>query len=143
MKLVGWPVAVKVKVPAVPTVKVVAATLLIAAGSVTVRVKACVGAVPTLLVAVKVRAYTPPLPTAGVPLSTPVVASKVTPVGRVPDWLKVGVGKPLAVGVKVPFDPTAMVVALALVKAATWFTVSVKFLVAGVPTPLLALTVKA
>ena len=77
------------------------------------------------------------------PLSTPVVASKVTPDGRVPVRLKVGAGKPLAVGVKLPAVPTAKVVALALVKAATWFTVSVKFLVAGVPTPLLALTVKA
>ena len=142
MKLVGWPVAVKVKLPAVPTVKVVAAALVIAAGSVTVRVKACVGAVPTLLVAVKVRAYTPPWPVVGLPLSTPLV--KFTPVGREPAVrLKIGAGKPLAVGVKVPAVPTAKVVALALVKAATWLTVSVKFLVAGVPTPLLATTVKA
>ena len=141
MKLVGWPVAVKVKVPAVPTVKVVAATLVIAAGSVTVRVKACVGAVPTLLVAVKVRGNTPPWPGVGMPAST--VPLKVTPAGRVPARLKVGAGKPLAVGVKVPFEPTAKVVALALVKAAAWLTVSVKFLVAGVPTPLLATTVKA
>ena len=75
------------------------------------------------------------------PAST--VPLKVTPVGRVPARLKSGAGKPLAVGVKVPAVPTAKVVALALVKAATWLTVSVKFLVAGVPTPLLATTVKA
>ena len=119
----GWPVAVKEKLPAVPTVKVVAAALVIAAGSVTVRVKACVGAVPTLLVAVKVRGNTPPWPAAGMPAST--VPLKVTPVGREPVRLKVGAGKPLAVGVKVPAVPTAKVVALALVKAAAWLTVRV------------------
>ena len=141
VKLLGWPVAVTVKLPEVPTVKVVSAALVIAAGSVTVRVKACVGAVPTPLVAVKVRLYTPPVPAVGVPLRTPL--AKVTPLGRVPVRLKVGTGKPLAVGVKLPNEPTAKVAALALVKAATWLTVSVKVRVAGVPTPLLATTSKA
>ena len=125
VKLLGWPVAVTVKLPEVPTVKVVSAALVMAAGSVTVRVKACVAAVPTPLLAVKVRLYTPPVPAAGVPPSTPLV--KFTPWGSVPPvWVNVGAGKPLAVGVKLPAEPAAKLVALALVKAAAWLTVSVK-----------------
>ena len=142
VKLLGWPVAVTVKLPAVPTVKVVSAVLVIVADSVTVSVKFWVAAVPTPLVAVKVRLYTPPVPVAGVPAST--VPLKVTPLGSVPPvWVNIGAGKPLAVGVKLPADPAAKVVALALVKAAAWLTVSVKFWVAGLPAPLLALMVKA
>jgi len=81
------------------------------------------------------------VPATGVPLSTPL--AKVTPVGSEPVRLKVGAGKPLAVGVKLPAEPAAKLVALALVKAAAWLTVSVKARVAGVPTPLLATTSKA
>ena len=85
----------------------------------------------------------PPVPTAGVPLNTPVVASKVTPVGSVPlVCVKVGAGNPLAPSEKDPAEPTAKVVAFALVKAAAWLTVRVKERVAGVPTPLLATTSK-
>ena len=60
----------------------------------------------------------PPLPAAGVPLSTPVVALNVTPLGRVPLSLSVGVGKPVVVTVKLPAAPTVKVVLLALVMAA-------------------------
>lgn len=45
------------------------------------------------------------MPAAGVPLNTPVVVLKVTPVGRAPVWLRVGAGKPVATTVKVPGAP--------------------------------------
>ena len=67
------------------------------------------------------------VPTAGVPLNTPVEELNVTPVGSAPDSLKVGVGEPVAVTVKDPRLPTTKVVAPALVMAAIWLTVSVKF----------------
>ena len=58
----------------------------------------------------------PPVLAAGVPLSTPVVGSNVTPLGKVPLSLSVGVGKPVVVTVKLPVDPvpTVKVVLLAL-----------------------------
>ena len=52
----GNPVAVTVKVPAVPTVKVVLLALVMAGGVPTVSVKLCVAAVPTPLLAVNVIA---------------------------------------------------------------------------------------
>ena len=55
--------------------------------------------------------------TVGVPLNTPVAAVNVTPFGNAPDSDSVGVGKPVAVTVKDPRDPTVNVVLLALVMA--------------------------
>jgi len=81
------------------------------------------------------------VPTAGVPPSTPVAALKVTPLGNAPDSLSVGLGKPVAVTVNEPAVPEVNVVLLALVIAGAWFTVSVKFCVALVPTPLLTVKV--
>src|SRR5262245_1445567 len=102
----------------------------------TVRVKLCVAALPTPLLAVTVIGYVPPVPAPGVPLKTPVAGVKVTPLGRAPLSLKVGVGEPVAVTVKVPALPTVNVVLFALVIAGVWFTVRVKLCVAAVPTPL-------
>src|SRR5437879_5686934 len=92
----GKPVAVTVKEPAVPTVKVVLSALVMAGAWLTVSVKLWVAFEPTPLLAVTVIASVPPVPAAGVPLSTPVAAVKVTPVGRGPVSLKVGAGKPVA-----------------------------------------------
>ena len=74
------------KLPAVPTVKVALAALVMVGDWFTVSVKACVasGLMPLVAVTVKLKLKGPLLPTAGVPLSTPVVASSVTPWGRVP-----------------------------------------------------------
>ena len=58
-----------------------------------------------------------------------------------PVWVKVGTGKPLAFKVKLPALPTVKVVLATLVNAAGSPTVRVKFWVAVLPTPLLALTV--
>jgi hypothetical protein len=52
----GNPVVITLKLPGVPTVKVVAFALVIAGAWFTVRVKACAGVLPTVLVAVKVMA---------------------------------------------------------------------------------------
>ena len=51
----------------------------------------------------------PAVPTAGVPLNTPVDALKVTPVGNAPDSPRVAAGNPLAVTVKLPALPTVNV----------------------------------
>ncbi len=81
------------------------------------------------------------MPAAGVPASTPVAGVKVTPLGKVPLTLKVGDGKPVFVTVKLPALPTVNVVLFALVIAGAWFTVRVKFCMALLPTPLLAVKV--
>lgn len=81
------------------------------------------------------------MPAAGVPLSTPVDAVKVTPLGRVPDSLSFGVGKPVAVTVNEPAVPTANVVLVGLVIAGACPTVKVKVCVA-VPALLFAVNVR-
>jgi hypothetical protein len=134
----GNPVAVTVKVPAAPTLNVVVLALVIAGASSTVSVKFCVALLPTPLLAVNMMEYVLPVPAAGVPLRTPVVVLNVTPVGSAPVSLNVGAGNPVAVTVKVPAVPTVNVVLLPLVMAGGCPTVSVKFCVAAVPTPLLA-----
>ncbi len=73
-----------VKVPAVPTVKVVPLALLMTGAWSTTSVKVCVVPMPTELEGVKVRSYTPPVPACGVPLSTPVDGLNETPLGSVP-----------------------------------------------------------
>ena len=80
------------------------------------------------------------MPTAGVPLSTPVLALNVTPLGSAPTSLSVGAGVPVAVTVNVPAVPTVKVVLLVLVMAGPSFTCKVKLWVA-VETVLAALNV--
>jgi hypothetical protein len=142
---VGLPVAVTVKLPAVPTVNVVLAPLVIAGAWLTVSVKLCVAAVPTPLLAVIVSGYVPPVPVAGVPPSVAVpfpLFVNVTPLGSAPlSLIDDTVGFPVVVTAKLPAVPTVNVVLLPLVIAGAWFTVSVKFWVAFVPTPLLAVIV--
>ena len=88
----GKPVAVTVKAgPAVPTVKVALATLVMAGAWSTVRVKVWVALVPTPLLATMASEKVPLLPKAGVPLSKPALVS-VTPVGRALAVLKPGAG---------------------------------------------------
>ena len=67
----------------------------------------------------------------GVPASAPVAGVKVTPGGRVPDWVKVGAGVPEAATVKVPEVPTVKVVEVALVKAGAMMRLRVN--VANIP----------
>ena len=84
------------------------------------------------------------MPAPGVPDSTPVVALRVTPLGRVPVSVKVGAGLPVAVTVKVPAVPTAKVVAFPEVMVGGTeggFTVSVKLWVALGRLPLAAVMV--
>jgi len=137
----GKPVVITVNDAELPTVNVVLLGLVIAGASSTVKVKFWVALVPTPLLAVKVMEYVLPVPAAGVPLSTPVPALNVTPLGNVPDSLNVGVGVPVAVTVNVPAVPTVNVVLLALVITGAVFTVSVKGWLDGVPTPLVAVKV--
>jgi hypothetical protein len=61
-----------------------------------------------LLLAVKETSYIPVVLV--VPLNTPLVGLKLIPLGKVPDSLKVGVGLPLSVTVKVPATPAVKVV---------------------------------
>jgi hypothetical protein len=81
---------------------------------------------------------------AGVPLSVPVplpLSWNVTPLGKAPLSVMLGVGDPVAVTVKEPATPTWKVVLLPLVIAGAWFTVSVKFRVAFGFTPFCAVNV--
>ena len=61
------------------------------------------------------------------------VVTNVTPVGRVPVSVSVGVGIPVVVTVKLPAVPTVKVVLVALVIAGAWLTVRVKLWVAEKP----------
>ena len=84
------------------------------------------------------------MPAAGVPARVAVpspLSTKVTPVGRGPDSVRAGVGKPVVVTVNDPAVPTAKVLALALVMAGAWSTVRVKLWVASGDTPLAAVMV--
>lgn len=65
----------------------------------------------------------------------------VTPLGKVPDAVKVEAGEPVAVTVNVPALPTVNVVLFALLIAGAWTTVRTKFCVASGATPLLAVRV--
>ena len=70
------------------------------------------------------------VPAAGVPLRVAVpfaLSLKVTPFGSAPVCVKAGVGTPVVVTLNDPAAPTLKVVVLALVIAAGWFTVRVKF----------------
>src|SRR5918994_6324472 len=82
----GKPLAVTVKVPAVPATNVVVAALVMAGASFTVNVNACVLSGPTPFDAVNVSGCMPPVPAAGVPLRVPVPLPlvNVTPAGNVP-----------------------------------------------------------
>jgi hypothetical protein len=113
----GVPVAVTVNVPAVPTVKVVLFALVITGAVFTVSVKLCIKGEPTPFDAVNVMGYVPAVAAPGVPLRTPVDGVNVTPAGSVPDSLRLGVGKPVAVTVNVPAAPTENVALAALVMA--------------------------
>src|SRR5215472_5970357 len=137
----GLPDAVTVKVPATPTVNVVLLALVITGAVFTVSVKFWVAGLPTPFVAVNVIGYEPLVPAPGVPLRTPVVALNVTPAGNVPDSLSDGAGNPVAATVNEPIAPTLNVALLALVMDGASSTVNVKFCVALLPTPLLAVNV--
>src|SRR5207253_3115856 len=88
----GLPVAVTVKVPALPAVKVVWFALVmvgVVGAGLTVNVKFCVASGKTPFAAVMVMAKGEPVVLGGVPLSTPVVGSRVAQPGK-PVALKVG-----------------------------------------------------
>ena len=139
----GLPVAVTVKEPAPPTVKVAWLALVKAGAWLTVRVKLWVaaGLMPLLAVMVKLNVYGPAPRLGGVPLRTPLEEPTDSQDGA-PVKLKAGAGLPVAVTVKLPGVPTVNVVALALVIAGGWLTVRVKLCVASGMTPLLAVIVK-
>ena len=90
------------------------------------------------------REYVPALPDAGVPLSVAVPFPslvKATPLGSAPVSVSDGAGVPVVVTVKLPATPTVKILLLALVMPGVWFTFSVKFCVAGAPTPFVAVRV--
>ena len=132
---VGYPVAVTVNEPEVPTVKVVLLALVIAGAWPTVNVKLCVAFEPTPLLAVMVMGKLPVV--VAVPLSAP-AELKVTPLGNEPVSVNVGAGYPVAVTVNEPAVLTVKVVLEALVIAGACLTVGVKLCVPAGETPLLA-----
>ena len=106
-------------------------------GLMTVRVNACDAFGETPLLALKVMSYVPLVP-AGTPLSEPVTALNVTPVGSAPVSDSPGEGTPVAVTANEPAIPIVNDVLAALVIAGAWLTVSVKFCGPLVPAALLA-----
>jgi hypothetical protein len=110
----GKPVAVTLKDPNVPTINVALFALVMTAAWFTVSVKFCVAFGKIPFEAVTMIGYIPPVPAAGVPLSTP-AAFSVTPDGSTPLSVNVEAGKPLAVRVKEPVEPTVNTVLFALV----------------------------
>src|SRR6267143_399673 len=115
---VGNPLVVTVNVPATPTWNEVAFALVIAGAWPTVSVKFCVTFGVTPFCAVNVMANVPDA--VGVPLSVPVplpLSRNVTPAGKAPLSVMLGVGDPLVVTLNVPAAPTWNVAAFALVIA--------------------------
>jgi len=143
----GNPLVVTLNEPAVPTVKVALAALVMAGAWLMVNVKVWAGEEPAVLVAVNVMAYVPPVPAPGVPASVPVplpLSVNVTPLGSATPPRPIdGVGNPVVVTENVPAVPTVNVVALVLLIVGTWFTVSVKFCAGVEPTVLVAVNVMA
>ncbi len=130
----GKPVTVTLNVPRAPKVNVVLLALVIAALWSTFRVKLCVASALTPLCAVIVIGKAPLA--VGVPLRAPVAVLNKTPDGNAPVSASVGTGYPVAVILNNSNIPKLNVELLALVIAATWFTVRVKLCVASPPTPL-------
>ena len=87
---------------------------------VTVSVKVWSALGKTVLLAVIVIGYVPPVPAPGVPLSVAVplpLSTNVTPPGRAPVSLRAGAGEPVLVTVNVPALPTVKIVLAPLVMA--------------------------
>ncbi len=66
------------------------------------------------------------MPNAGVPLKVAVpfpLSTKDTPLGNAPDSLRLAVGNPVVVTVKLPRLPSVKVVLLALLIVGAWLTV--------------------
>src|SRR5260370_5339151 len=136
---VGDPLVVPLTVPAAPTWNVTAFALVIVGGWPTVSVKLCVAFGLTPFCAVNVMANVPDA--VGVPLSVPVplpLLRNVTPLGKAPLSVMLGVGDPVVFTVNVPAAPTWNAAAVALVNFGGWPTVSLKPCVAFGLTPLRA-----
>ena len=149
----GKPAAVTVKLLVkLPIVKLVLSGLVMDGGSLMVRLKVWVAAVPTLFTASSTKVYGVflPVPTSGVPLIAHTVSLfttllvMVSPLGKVEllATRKVAAGKPLAASLKLSAMPAVKIVASGLVKLAGSFTVRVKFTLAFWPKSLDATTAK-
>src|SRR5258707_11892208 len=115
---VGNPVAVTLNVPAAPTWNEAAFALVIAGACLTVTVQLCVAFEITPFCSFYVMTNVPVA--VGVPLSVPVplpLLRNVTPAGKAPLSVMLGVGDPLVFTVNVPAAPTWNEVEFALVIA--------------------------
>jgi hypothetical protein len=127
--VIGKPVDVTVKDPAVPAVKLVLLALVIVGTPLTVMVKLCVAFGSTPLLAVNVRLWDP-LATADVQASVPVLfllSVNVAPLGNAAVSANVAIGKPVAVTVNDPAVPAVKLVLLALVMAGGAFITIMRF----------------
>src|SRR5258708_23484027 len=115
---VGNPVVFTLNVPAAPTWNVAEFALVIVGGWPTLNVKFYVTFRLTPFCAVNVMTNVPDA--VGVPLSVPLplpLLRNVTPAGKVPLSVMLGVGDPLVVTLNVPAAPTWKVATFALVNA--------------------------
>src|SRR5579883_232064 len=123
-------VGVPEKVPAVPTVNVAAAALLIAGALPTTNVKFCVAAVPMPLFAEMVMGKEPVVEVLPARVAVPLPLSvKVMPEGSAPDSVMAAVGMAVVVTWNVPAVPATKVVVFALVMVGCSLTVMVNCLV--------------
>jgi hypothetical protein len=124
---------------------VAVAALVMAGACPTRRKKVWVALLPTLLEAVNVSWYTPPVPVAGVPLRVAVLlplSLKVTPLGNAPLSVSVTNGMPVPVTVKLPLCPTPKTAVPALVMVGAAPSIRRKLWVALLPEVLWAVMVK-
>src|SRR5262249_35355487 len=117
----GKPLAATVKEPPEPTVNVRALAVVNAGASLTVKVKPCVVAAPTPLLAVEVRGEGPPLPAAGGPPGAAGLGrgrgGRVAARGGARLARSGGGGRPEAVSASAPAVPTVKLARAALVRA--------------------------
>ena len=123
----GTPLAVTLKVKALPALKVVDAALVKTGAWPTTMVNVCVALGVTPLAAVSAKVVVPT--TVGIPVIVAVpfeLAVKVSPLGGVPMSLTVAVGTPVVVTLNVPLVLTVKYAVVALVIAGAWSFVNTK-----------------
>ena len=142
VKVLGLPLAVKLKLPTVPIVKFVPVGLVMEGGPKTSSVKACVAWVPKPFEAFTVKLWLPATVVLAIEIKP--LLSMVTPVGTEPvsEKLLAG-GAPVVFTWKVLAVPLWALVPLALVMLTGEFTVSVNVRMATRFSPPVAITVNS
>jgi len=141
VKLLGLPLAVKLKLPTVPMVKFVLVALVMEGGPKTSSVKVCVNGVPKPFEAFTVKLWLPATVVLAIEIKP--VLSMVTPDGAPVSEKVLAGGAPVVFTWKVLAVPLWALVPLALVMLTAEFTVRVKVRLATRLSPPVAITVNS